>query len=441
MEITLIVLLNILIYLFGFYIVSKSGGIKQNLPFAFYLIVSLVYFLITPLYFRSVKRETVWGNPSDTFRGIGVYIGDYYDHILIYYAFALLFFVLGYWFLPLKKKYLIQENYVYNPKKKIILIFVATFGIVFFDFLLAGINPIDILLGTSEKSMFVMVATTNYMRNFADTVVASIIIAYYYKVDKKYFIPMILLAFILFALLGFRYRIIISILGILFVYIYQNEIRPITIVKTFFASVSFVMFLLFITVNRFVFVSGDLHNLTYDPSKYQYDIIFEQTRGMLADMNVIKYMEVIRPEVAYDYGVTFFYFIVRALPRSIIGSEFKDSLYPAPAPKLIMEAYLLPNDWAQSAGEAPLHYCYFYIAGGLLGLFGISFLAGIFYKWWKNRFPPVTDRNIILQVILSITTFQWISRGYFPQTVDHFVFLSIGCISFYYLARHKFSLK
>jgi O-antigen polysaccharide polymerase Wzy len=443
METSLIILLNILVYIFGIYIVSKSGGVKNNLPFAFYLIVSFVYFFITPLYFYSVGRETVWGEFYPIFKGIGVYILDYYNIVFFYYGCALLFFILGYFSVKSKINVIFSGPYkqLYSPKRKIIFIFLVSYLIVLTDFILAGINPIDILLGTSEKTMFVLVATTNYMRNFADTIVATLIIAYFYKVDKKYFFPMLIAAFILFALLGFRYRIIISLMGIFFVYIYQNEIKTRTVIKSGIAIIFFIMFMLFITVNRFVFVRGDFQNLVFDPIKFEYEIIFEQTRGMLADINVIKYMEVIRPDVDYDYGVTFFYFIVRALPRSVIGNDFKDSLYPAPAPKLIMDAYMLPNGWAKTVGEAPLHYCYFYIAGGVIGLFGFSFLFGLFYKWWKNRFPINNDKNIIFQAILCIITFQWISRGYFPQTVDHFAFLMIGCISFYFLAQHRFSLK
>ncbi|MCB0751080.1 MAG: O-antigen polysaccharide polymerase Wzy, partial [Ignavibacteriae bacterium] len=394
-------------------------------------------------YFYSVQRETVWGNFYTNYRGVGVYIYDYYDIVLIYYGLALLFFIFGYNSIKSKSaNNKVASMYkLYNPKMKIILVFFITFLIVLTDFLIAGVNPFAILLGTSEKSMFVNVATTNYMRNFADTIAATLIIAYYFKVEKKYFVVMVLASFILFALLGFRYRIIITILGIFFVYVYKNRIKLSTILKLGIGVIIFVLFMLFITVNRFVFVRGDYKNMVFNPTKFDYGILFEQTRGILADINVIKYMEVLEPSVSYDYGITFLYFIVRALPRSIVGNEFKDSLYPAPAPKLIMDAYMLPNEWTKTVGEAPLHYCYFYIAGGLLGLFGFSYFFGIFYKWWKNKFPINTDRNIILQVILCIITFQWISRGYFPQTLDHFSFLIIGCFTFFFLARHKFSLR
>jgi hypothetical protein len=410
-----------------------------NIGVFFYLIVSLIYLFVTPLFFYYSGRKTVWGDLFGS--SIGVDISDYYDNTLLYYGIALFFFLAGYFYWRSKKIQITASKKLFNPQKKIILVFIFSFSLVFIDFLMAGINPIDVLLGESERNMFVLVATTNYLRNFADTIVACLVIAFYYQVQKKYFVFMTLMSFILFSLLGFRYRIILSIMGFFFVYLFKRKVKVAMILKSFFIASLFIIFILFITVNRFALFTGNYRLLTIDPKDYPVEIVFEQTRGMLADINVIKYMEVINPDAPYDYGITFLYFIVRALPRSIVGEDFKDSLYPPPAHAMVQESYQLPRKWTKTIGEASLHYSYFFIAGGPLALFILSFFFGSVYKWFKNKYPPVTDKFVLLNIFLCLVTFQWISRGYFPQTVDHLVFFLIGYWLFYYLAEHEFKIK
>ncbi|WP_287420914.1 hypothetical protein [Candidatus Brachybacter algidus] len=56
--------------------------------------------------------------------------------------------------------------------------------------------------------------------------------------------------------------------------------------KTFFAYG-----LLFVTYNRHVFIKGDWEKLSANPIEFDYSTFFEQTRGMLDDITIIKYYE------------------------------------------------------------------------------------------------------------------------------------------------------
>ena len=435
----IIIFFYVCIFLLGFYSIKLLGGVKRNLPYSFYIIVSFLYYFVTPFYFYSIGRRTIWGDEG-VCNGVGLNIADYYPVAFIYYSLALLCVILGYTFFSVKVKKVMPNDIQYNPQGKIILIFTLCFLIVFSDFYMAGINPIDVLLGRSESTMFVMVATTNYMRNFADSLVACIIISFYYNVKKHYLLIIILLGFTLFALLGFRYRIILSIFGILFAYFYKSSISLSSIFKYLLLVTTFLLFLLFMTVNRYSFIKGDLSKIIYNPADYDYSVIFEQSRGMLDDITIIKYYEVVQPDAPHDYGITFLYFIVRAIPRGIVGDEFKDSLYPSPAVDIILKSYNLPSRWGPT-GEAPLHYAYFYIAGGVTGLLLLSLLTGIVLKFLRNRYPPYCDQYILINIFISIVLFQWISRGYFPQAVDHLAFILLGYYLFKVLASKNFKLS
>ncbi len=91
---------------------------------------------------------------------------------------------------------------------------------MFIDIAISGINPLDILLGSADESLFGQESITNsyYFRNCADCIITTIVLFAYLKGNKYKVTAMTLLAFILFAIMGFRYRIILTILGLILVY-------------------------------------------------------------------------------------------------------------------------------------------------------------------------------------------------------------------------------
>ncbi|MFN8332217.1 MAG: hypothetical protein U0T81_13550 [Saprospiraceae bacterium] len=74
-------------------------------------------------------------------------------------------------------------------------------------------------------------------------------------------------------------------------------------------------FLIFITVNRYALIQGKFTALEYNPVNFKAgNLLAEQTRGFLDDINIIKYYDT-RDEAVHDYGVTFSLFSCGHVPR------------------------------------------------------------------------------------------------------------------------------
>ncbi len=438
MELTATLLFNVFVYILGIFVVIRNGGIKHNLPFAFSILIFIIYHFITPVYFLLSGRETIWGDEGMN-RNIGVDISDYYLIGLNYYALANLLFIIGYLLIRNNKKSSeVQQQtpqQVARLKSAVVISFIICFGIVLFNFLNEGLNPLLVLFGDNENVIAGKIATSNYLKNFSDSLIAIIIIGYFYKVKKPVLYGMTLLGFTIFALMGFRYRIILTLIGIVCVSLYISRPTRWRALRFMALGMVFMYFMFFITYNRFLFTRGEWNKMETNPLKFEYNLFFEQTRGMLDDITVIKYYDThLNPR--HDYGVTFLYFLVRIMPRSIVGDKFKDSFYPFPAYNIFTEAYDVQKNWGKrNTGEAPLHMAYFYIAGGLPILLLGSFLTGFIIKGIQIKFSPTKDTRILILILFTSALFQWYTRGYFPGFVDHLAFMLIGFWMTKYITR------
>jgi hypothetical protein len=193
-------LLNIVVFIFGFYTIHKQGGIKINFPFFLSIIILLLYTFITPFYFYSTGRSRIFGT-DDVYSKVGKDILDFYQSGLLYYGLANLLFILGYIsfrFEPIKRInfYPISTE---NIKKVALILFFILFGLVLIDLLIAGINPLKLLTSSgSEETLFGAETTSNYLRNFADSIITILLFLFLFKLDKKIFVPILVVSLLLF---------------------------------------------------------------------------------------------------------------------------------------------------------------------------------------------------------------------------------------------------
>ena len=94
MTIYLIILFNLIVYVAGWVFVLLNG-LRKHVVFAFSWFIFSIYYLLTPLYFYSKGRATIWGDQG-AFLGVGENILEYYDEGFLYFGFASLSFCLLY---------------------------------------------------------------------------------------------------------------------------------------------------------------------------------------------------------------------------------------------------------------------------------------------------------------------------------------------------------
>lgn len=430
------VLFSLLVFVLGFNVLKRKGGVKYNFPLFLSLMIMIVYTFITPLYFYIAERSKIFGNLG-VFGKVGRDISDFYETGLFYYALANLMFILGYAVVKINKpeKVVTQSLPVASLQKQVVFVFLAFTGIVLVDLITAGINIVDIFSGEAGRGLYGAETTSNYLRNFADSMISALLLLFLCKIPRKYFIVFFGVGFIIFVLMGFRYRVILVLIGLLFIQYWRYGISTRQIYNYLIGSLVFVYFTFFVTHNRAAFSYGRFSNVDFNPASFRYDGFFEQTRGSLADFTVMKYYNEV-PTAKYDYGASFLLTFVRAIPRSILG-DFKDEIYKNNVSiRQIQNAYHLPSHWWLN-GEATLHYAYFYIAFGLPGLTILSFIFGYAISSLRKIFNPYTTLGNLGNIIFALALFQYLTRGYFPQFVDHLFYLLIPFWIFRFLVKRR----
>ncbi|RRB00880.1 hypothetical protein [Larkinella rosea] len=420
----LYITINLITLISAFQYVRRIGP-RQVIPFVICLALLAVYCLFTPTYFYMVGRETSMGDDG-LYQFTGKRITDYYEKGMFFYMVANMLFVFGFVWkrYPFgNSSFCIDQKNISYLQKYVLLLYAFFFSIVVADIAISGINPLNILLGSSDENLFGHQSITNsyYFRNCADCIITTIILFAYLKGNKYKVGLLTLLAFVLFAIMGFRYRIILTILGLILVYSLDKN-TVISNNRVIYVGLILTYFIFFITYNRWNFIHGRFSELSYNPVEFEYGMFFEQTRAGLADFNLIRYYEE-NPEIQHDYGLTMFgYVIIKALPKFLFPNGEKP--YPPPALTILDNSLELPRQWART-GEATLHYGSFYGAFGWFGFVLMPFLMGFWLRFVVSRNPVTTPLGFLKQVVFSLAIFQFVTRGYFPQFVDHFVYISL----------------
>lgn len=411
--IVLATLFSLLLFV-GLRLGTRNGGWNRHLPYMFTLCIYILYLLITPLFFYFDGRRTL--NGTD--------ISMYYGKSFLYNLIGVFCFVVGYWIKGLRlngKWNYTPKRLLENPHKILSVIFYGTYCIVLVNLAIGGVNIGNVFLGNEQLGMGAKGASY-FFQNFSDSLITILILAYLLDVPRRKLILWILASFFLFSLLGFRYRIILSLIGFLFVFLYKNRLKLSVVMLALTLAISFLYVVLFSTLNRQTLLLRNYNALIFNPAKFKYKNFFEQTRGALADMAVYKLYENPARNPSHDYGATMFgYVFIRMIPRTIMPD--KDKFYPPPQIEVVNMAY--DAYWGKSAGEAILSMGALYIAGGIIALIIGNFFWGVILRWVGDSIRVRDPLSVIAYIVIALASFQWITRGYFPQAIDHAVYLSI----------------
>jgi len=394
---------------FGLVSGSKQGGWNRHLPYMFTIVIFIQYFLLSPLMFYSNERRII----------IGTDISNYYGLSAFFSCVAVFFFILGYNIIGTKNKVIKNAVKLEKPEKALSFIFYGLYGIVLVNMAVGGINVVNIFVGNETVGLGAK-GGTYFLQNFADSLITCIVLAYLMDVSKKKLITWSVLSFFLFTLLGFRYRILLAFIGFIFVYLYKNRLGPRQLVGGLLILMVFLYGVMFLTMNRYLLIKREYAQLQYDPTQFKYKLFFEQTRGSLADMAIYKVYENPAKNVKHDYGMSMFaYIFVRMIPRAFYPD--KDDLYPPPQNKVQFAAY--DAWWGKYSGESLLSSGCLYVAFGWLGVVLGYLLWGYLLKLFANSMNFYDLLRVGSYIVISLVTFQWITRAYFPQAVDHAVYM------------------
>lgn len=409
----LALLLAILIFL-GLRAGYVNGGWNRHLPYMFTLIIFSVYLVISPLYLFFNNENTIIGTDISNYYGLGFFFNNV----------AVLCFILGYWIKGRSNNiiwYAPPFREIKNSHYLLNILFYSTYAIVLINLAIGGANIQEVFLGNGVLGMGAAGASY-YLQNFTDSLICIIILAYLYDIPWRTLLFWIVASFFLFSLLGFRYRIMLSLFGILFVYLYKSKIDAKKIAIGFGLALIFFYGVMFSTVNRKALIVRKYDKIVYSPFEFEYREIFYQTRGALPDMAVYKLFENPYRNASHDYGLTMFgYVFIRIIPRAIMPD--KDKFYPPPQLAITLQAY--DAWWASRSGEATLCISAFYIAYGWLGIIFCSFFWALLLRKYADSIRLSDRLQIAIYITIALATFQWVTRGYFPQIIDQAVYMLI----------------
>jgi len=400
------------------------GGWGRHLPYIWTLMVYIIYVLISPLYFFFNHKYNIIGTDISGYYGLGFFFNNV----------SVLCFIIGYWI----KGNSNDKNWnapssreVNNPHFLISILFYVTYAIVLLNLAMGGANLQEVFLGNQVLGMGAEGASY-YLQNFTDSLICIIIIAYLYDVPWKKLILWIVASFFLFSLLGFRYRIMLSLFGILFVYLYKSKIDAKKLIIGFGLALIFFYGVMFSTVNRKSLILRNYDKMIYSPLDFKYEEFFFQTRGALPDMAVYKLFDNPYRNPSHDYGLTMFgYVFIRIIPRALMPD--KDKFYPPPQLKTTTDAY--DAWWATRSGEATLCVAAFYIAFGWLGIVFGHFFWGLLLRRFGDTVHFSNKIEIATYIVIALATFQWITRGYLPQIIDQAIYMLVPIWLLRYLSN------
>lgn len=401
------------LFAFAFLSLIWTGGVRNNIFHIFILVVQFFYFFNTPLHYYNIE----------SWKAFNVDVRDYFEIGFAQIGIHLFCYLLGYAALSRKinNKYPEQlvellPEYTNFVSKKVVTVFAILFAIIFLNTLYTGINLIDVIMGKFDRPTTGLKGGTYFLQNFADSLITLLIAAYYFKVKNSYFFLMIFVAFALFFILGFRYRLLLSIFGFGMVYMLKNRIRLIAFVK--YAMVAFVAFyfVIFISFNRYALATQNYDEIAYDLTEFDYENVYNETFGSMVDFALYKAHD--DSLINIDYGQTMIGIIfVRIIPASFFPNGQKP--YPPPQLVSIDKALDVPRENGAASTSIGALFLAFYYPGIYIGGFCMGLIVGASQRMINGMdvFKPLFGITIMLAL------FQWLTRGYLPQTVDHLVYL------------------
>jgi len=397
----------LVLFIYGFYIVSSDT--KRHFLLSFVLILYFVYWFLGPIN-TSIEKNYYY---------LGGYFEDYFDLCLIIYIISL-FSLLFFYKLGSVNVYnkINSKNAQYelnnNHKYYLLFFFIAVSYIVSIK---------------SEDNLEYNGGFLNYLLFLSDSLILAFVILLYESKLKKWHLILLSFTFLFYLFLGFRYRVILLILGIFYHYYVVLNLSLKSIIKWIVFFMIGIYTINFITTNRNAFRKFDFNEVTFESEiigeMTPFQLLMHQTNNHKTDMMVLKYMH--QPNVDFDYGESMFLNIFyRIIPASFFEYEKKP---PIPQQDIINNSFGTIE--AFYAGSAVTNTFSYYIAFGYFGVIFFMGLIGYLIGKMSMKMQLNVIRDRVKIIIMAMFLFQEITRGYLPQNITLLAFLLITFKLFY----------
>jgi hypothetical protein len=413
-----------IILLVNGFTVLNTGGLSKHSLHAYFLGVSSYYLMVAPTFTFITSDYQLytkgWGGSVD--------IENIFDFGMLMIVLHFVCYTVGYFLMfsnrPAHVKDFSSPSHRLNVKNTmegcVFYLFVFFYMVIFLNTLAGDVNLINVFLGLYGKATLGLRGYTYYLQNFADSLIVLLIAGYYFRIRSLYFWIMVFLAVPLFLVLGFRYRIILFVLGICIIFLRDHKISLLNLFKVLGFVVLFVYSMLVLTQNRTAIYMQEWDKLSLDASELPYEALVEQAKGSRIDFAVYKAID--EGTINHDFGVTnFIYPFIKLTPSFVFSGGKKP--YPPP---LVRDVHIA-LDSGENIGEAVTSIGTSYYSFGVLGVILGSLIVGLIIGRLQSSFGRTTFSGLF-NLAFALALFMWLTRGYMPGFLDHLVFMLIPVV-------------
>lgn len=411
----------LLAFLFFVGFIAAGKDFRKHFLLLFVLIIYFICFFLGPL--NSINL--------DLYTHLGGNFRAGFDDTMLLYILAIFCLLLGYscaYRFLLPKALDNQKQYLLNPKHKFYMWF-------FF------VSLILMIRRNFEENEYGG-GFYNYLMLLGDSLIlAFIILIFEKKFYKKWHWILLAGSLLAYMILGFRYRILLLIIGVIYHFAITTRFSFKSIIKWVFLGWLVAYSINFITLNREALKTLNFSKVTFE-SKVQYgltpyQLVMQQTDNYKTEMMIVKYMR--DNAIAYDYGESMFtHIFIRIIPASFFEGNVKPEI---PQMKVIKNSF--NSIEGLYAGAAISNVIQYYIAFGIFGVAFFMLIFGLLLGCLAKRSKLSDARNRVIIVMVAMVLFQEITRGYLPQNVTLLAFLLITLKLFYkktYVStRHQYT--
>ncbi len=393
----------------------------SNIPIRLIFFIYTVFMFLTPLYWHLNEEYILFSNDLE----------DYIPMTIFFYSVGIAFFTIFYLFC--KSKYKSKKknsNYNFFDYNKSIfqIVFILNLLIVITWSQVSGytVSALFLVNFLAEKTVtYDINVTSGPLSLFIESLIVSTsLVILHPKCSKIFKIIAFSIVMLIFISLGFRYRMILLCLILVFSYLSINRFDKKIVRKALIYVLISVTLLISLSYfrNYIKQINRGVDIELVESNEPALDKLFSNTRNFYSFTSLVKYIDKGKGE--FDYGETMF---LNIFYRFVPSSFFENDIKPRP-----IGVEQSANSWGTMegyyAGEAYSHFGEYYQAYGFSGIIVFMSIFGCIVAVISVRISSSKNYFTISKfslIVLSASFFQMITRGYLPQYILILIYLML----------------